>query len=184
MLRMSMSIPIGPSLYWGTPTRLITPPSPTAPNAVCRTSMVPTQKRRHDQVAGLQPGDLRAEVLDSAKEFMPHQPALLGRRHRPVRPQVAAADSPAQDADDRVGGFLDRRVGRVLHPHSPAPYISVARIPSPESWSCTAAARRPDQLLSVVLATAGPSVSSVCCVSAQLARNCRATAVGVPGWAV
>ncbi len=44
--------------------------------------------------------------------------------------------------------------------------------------------RRPDQLLSVVLATAGPSVSSVCCVSAQLARNCRATAVGVPGWAV
>src|SRR2546429_436713 len=43
MLRMSMSIPIGPSVYWGTPALLITPPSPTAPNAVCRTSMVPTQ---------------------------------------------------------------------------------------------------------------------------------------------
>ena len=39
------------------------------------------QERRHDQVAGLQPGYLGAEVLDDAKELMPHRPALLGRRH-------------------------------------------------------------------------------------------------------
>jgi hypothetical protein len=54
----------------------------------------------------------------------------------------------------------------------------------PNLQSCTTPAGRPGQLLSVVLVTAGPSASSVRCVSAQLARNCRAAAVGVPGWAV
>src|SRR5260370_1397262 len=42
MLRMIMPNPIGPSVYCGTPTRLITPPSRTAPNAVWSASSVPT----------------------------------------------------------------------------------------------------------------------------------------------
>src|SRR5206468_2567583 len=40
----------------------------------------------------------------------------LARVHRVVRPEVAAADAGADDADDRVGGLDDRRVGDVLDP--------------------------------------------------------------------
>src|SRR5438128_12505924 len=46
---------------------------------------------------------------------MTHAAALLGRRHRPVGPQVAPADTGVQHPHERVGGLLQRRVGHLLH---------------------------------------------------------------------
>ena len=76
----------------------------------------PHERRDHD-VTGLQPGHLRADVLDDAEELVADAVALLGGRHRPVGPQVAAADARAQHAHDGVGGLPQHRVGHVLDPH-------------------------------------------------------------------
>ena len=45
---------------------------------------------------------------------MTHAAALLGRRHRPVGPQVAPADAGVQHPHERVGGLLQCRVGHLL----------------------------------------------------------------------
>ena len=63
------------------------------------------------------PEHIGAGVLHDAEELVSHPAAVLRRRHRPVRPQVAAADARAQHPHDRVGWFPQDRVGHVLHPH-------------------------------------------------------------------
>ena len=60
--------------------------------------------------------DLGADVLDDADELVAHPLAGLARLHRLVRPEVAAADAGAGDADERVGGLDQARVGDVLDP--------------------------------------------------------------------
>ena len=65
--------------------------------------VVRPHERRHHDVAGLEPGHLGADVLDHAEELVPDPPALLGGRHRPVRPQVAAADARPQHPHHRIG---------------------------------------------------------------------------------
>src|SRR5918992_922448 len=55
---------------------------------------------RHDnQVALLDLRDLRSDVLDDAYGLVAHRLAGLARLHRVVRPEVAAADAGAGDAD-------------------------------------------------------------------------------------
>jgi hypothetical protein len=58
--------------------------------------------------------DIAADLLDGAYRFMAHALPGLARGHVVVRPQVAAADAGADDADDRIGRVEDGRVGDVL----------------------------------------------------------------------
>src|SRR4051794_36906166 len=71
-------------------------------------------ERADDEVAPLNGGHLRAGVLHDADELVTHPGRITGRRHRAVRPQVAAADAGGGDADERVGGLLEHGVGNVL----------------------------------------------------------------------
>src|SRR5207248_8998263 len=50
------------------------------------------------------------------EELVAHAAALLGRRHRPVGPQVAPADARSEHPDQGLGGFAQRRVGHILYP--------------------------------------------------------------------
>src|SRR4051794_18898656 len=73
-------------------------------------------ERRDYDVALLQRPHLGADVLDDADELVTHLAALFVLRHVLVRPEVAAADARPCDAQQRVGGLGDRRVGNVLDP--------------------------------------------------------------------
>src|SRR5690606_10024233 len=75
-------------------------------------------ERHHDAVAGAQPVDVRADLLDDAHELVTeHVPAVeVGAQHA-VEVQVGAADGGGGDADHRVGAHLDTRIGNLLHPH-------------------------------------------------------------------
>ena len=79
--------------------------------------VVRPHERRDDQVAGSEAGHLRADLLDDADELVAHAAALLAGGHRPVGPQVAAADAGGGDADDGVGGLAQHWVGHVLDTH-------------------------------------------------------------------
>ncbi len=68
-----------------------------------------------DEVAGLQAGHGRAGLLDDAEELVADALAWLARGLAAVGPQVAAADTGTQDADDGILGALDRSVGHLLH---------------------------------------------------------------------
>jgi hypothetical protein len=80
-------------------------------------------KRRDDEVAGPDGPHVEADGLDDADEFVAHPAAGLGALHLVVRPEVAAADARAGDAQERVGGFdepgvpnaLDADVARAVH---------------------------------------------------------------------
>ena len=58
-----------------------------------------------------------ADVLDDADELVAHPAAGLGRLQSIVRPEIAAADAGAGDADEGVGRLLDGGVGDVLDPN-------------------------------------------------------------------
>ena len=68
----------------------------------------------HDQVAALDCAHIGADVLDDPDRLVAHRPAGLGGLQVGVRPQVAAADAGARDADDRVGRLEDGGIREVL----------------------------------------------------------------------
>ena len=67
-------------------------------------------ERRDDEVALLHAADVVADGLDGADELVSHPAAGLARLHRPVRPEVAAADRGMGDDDERVGRLDEARV--------------------------------------------------------------------------
>ena len=84
------------------------------PGAAEDAGAVRPDERRDDEVALLERAHVRADVLDDADELVPHAPAVLVRLHRLVRPQIAAADRRARDANDGVGSLDEACVGDVL----------------------------------------------------------------------
>jgi hypothetical protein len=78
------------------------------------------RERHHDEVTWLDVADLGADVLDDADRLVAHRPPGLLPLEGCVRPEIAAADAGADDADDRVGRLLDPRVGDVLDPDVPS----------------------------------------------------------------
>ncbi len=79
-----------------------------------RAGAVGGRERHHDDVALLDLGDLRSDVLDDADGLVAHRLPGFRVLHRRVRPQVAAADTGARNAHDRIGRFDDGRVRDVL----------------------------------------------------------------------
>ena len=65
------------------------------------------RKRHHHQIARLQRVHLRADVFDDADGLVAHALRRLAIRHQVVGPQVAAADTRAGHAHDRVGRLLN-----------------------------------------------------------------------------
>jgi hypothetical protein len=72
------------------------------------------RERRNDDVADLDGADVGADGLDDADELVTHPLTDLAVPHLVVRPQVAAADAGAGDADERVARFDDPGVRHVL----------------------------------------------------------------------
>ncbi len=72
------------------------------------------EERRQHQIAGLDRAHLGADGLDDADELVSHAAAGVARRHRLVRPQVAAADAGARHPHQRVGRLDQMGVGNVL----------------------------------------------------------------------
>src|SRR5258707_1209374 len=91
----------------------VTPSVPQAAAAVLA-GAVRVGEWGDDQVAGPEVLHLRPGLLDHADELVAHLTGVVGQRGGLVRPQVAAAHAADHDADDRVGGILDLRVGDVL----------------------------------------------------------------------
>ncbi len=81
------------------------------------TRVVRPDERSNDQIAGSETADVRSDLFDDADELVAHAAALLLEGHRPIGPQVAAADAGRSDADDGVGGFVEDRVGHGLDAH-------------------------------------------------------------------
>ena len=57
-----------------------------------------------------------ADGFDDADELVPDPLAAPARLHRPVRPEIAAADAGAGDADEGIGRLDEAGVGNVLDP--------------------------------------------------------------------
>src|SRR5664280_2161575 len=110
----------------------------------------PPEKQARPSAAGRQParlddsspavrgvffhaGHVRAGVLDDAEELVSHPPALGGGRHRPVWPQVAAADARAQHAHHASVGSVSVGSGTFSTRTSPAPYITHHPTPVPKA---------------------------------------------------
>ena len=96
-------------------------------------------ERCHHDIAALEAGHLRADLLDDADELVPHPFTVATPRHRLVWPQVAAANTRPGDAHDRVGRFAQGRVGDVLDPdvargvhhccsHGLQPFVSLSLV--------------------------------------------------------
>src|SRR5258708_21251082 len=75
------------------------------------TGAVGDEERRDDDVTGFQGEDVGARVRDDANELVAHAAAGVTGWHRPVRPEVAAADGGPSDTDDGVGGLDEAGVG-------------------------------------------------------------------------
>ena len=71
-------------------------------------------ERCDDEVAGLHGAYVGAYGVDEADELVAHPPAGLVRLHLVVRPEVAAADAGAGNAEKRIGWLRDPGVGDVL----------------------------------------------------------------------
>ena len=84
------------------------------PRAAEDAGAVGPEEGRDDEVPGLERPDVAADGLDDADELVPHAAPGLLRRHRLVRPEVAAADRGAGDAHERVAGLVQPGVGDVL----------------------------------------------------------------------
>ena len=85
--------------------------------------------------------DRSTEILYHAEELVTHAPALLGGRHRPVRPQV----TQIRDRSTRARRRSSVGSGTSWTRTSPAPYITVARMklfPSLDSWRTARVERR------------------------------------------
>ena len=75
---------------------------------------VRVRERRDDEVADLDGADVAANCLDDADELVADPLAGFARLHRPVRPEIAAADAGAGDADEGVGRLDETGVGDVF----------------------------------------------------------------------
>jgi hypothetical protein len=96
-------------------------------------------ERHHDVLAGLHRVDVRADIIHHADRLVAHAPSAVGGLHPVVRPQVAAADAGAGDADDGVGWLDAPRVGDVLDPDVPgAVHDGGAHQAAPASTSSSA----------------------------------------------
>ena len=74
------------------------------------------RERGDDEIAGLDRAHVGAHVLDDTDELVAHPLPGLARLQLVVRPEIAAADAGARDADERIGGLDQARVGDVLDP--------------------------------------------------------------------
>ena len=91
----------------------------------------PRERRDHD-VAGLDRADAVADGLDDADDLMAHPLAALAGLHRPVRPEIAAADAGAGDPEEGIGRLDQTGVGDVLDPDvAGAVHDSCAHVASP-----------------------------------------------------
>jgi len=85
--------------------------SPVAEKPRLFAGAVGPQERRDDEVTDLHGADVGADRLDNADEFVSHALAGLAGFHRPVRPEIAAADGGAGDDDESVGRLDEAGVG-------------------------------------------------------------------------
>src|SRR5215208_5033956 len=90
------------------------------------TGTVRVRERHDDEVAGFHGADVGADGLDDANGLVAHADAGLAVFQLVVRPEVAAADAGAGDADQRVGRLDEAGVGDVLD----------ADVPGLEHYSC------------------------------------------------
>ena len=80
------------------------------------TRSVRPEKRRDHLIADLDGFDVGADRLDDPDELVAHSPAGLIVRHGLVRPQVAATDGGAPDANKRVRGVNQPGIRDILDP--------------------------------------------------------------------
>ena len=66
------------------------------------------EERADHELAGLDAGDLAADLLDDADVLVAHRGGSVDWLDAAVGPQVGPAHAGGGDADDRVGGFDDR----------------------------------------------------------------------------
>jgi hypothetical protein len=74
------------------------------------------EKRRTNQVAGVDRLHIGADCLDDPDELVPHPPTGVGVRHRLVWPQIAAADCGSRDTNESVCGVDQESVRNLLDP--------------------------------------------------------------------
>jgi predicted metal-dependent enzyme (double-stranded beta helix superfamily) len=74
------------------------------------------EKRRNDQVAGVDRLHIGADCLDDSDELVPHPPPGVGVRHRLVRPQVAPADRGSRHTNESICGVDQASVRDILDP--------------------------------------------------------------------
>jgi len=79
------------------------------------------EEARHHPVAGLDPADVGADLLDDAHELVTEHRAGLDRYPLVVEMEVGAADGARGDADEGVVGAAERRLGDVVDPHRLGP---------------------------------------------------------------
>ena len=70
----------------------------------------------YHHISALHRAHFGADGFDHADRFVSHPLALIGWLHRPIRPQVAAADTGARYADQGVGGLDNGGVGNAFDP--------------------------------------------------------------------
>ena len=96
-------------------------------------------ERHYDELTNLDAANVGADVLDDADRLVAHVAPRVAGLHCLVRPEVAAADRGARDADQRVGRFDQSRVGDVLDPnvagavHDSCTHVQAASMPLPAS---------------------------------------------------
>src|SRR6516164_1057494 len=78
---------------------------------------VGNQKRRNNEIAGLELRNVSTHLLDDANQLVPHPPPRLARLHRLVRPKVTAADRGSRDTHKRIMWLHQTRIRHVLDSH-------------------------------------------------------------------
>src|SRR5206468_7066185 len=81
------------------------------------TSVVGSEERSDDELAGLDRGDRAADLFDDAAILMAHRGRLGHRVGAPVGPQVGPAYAGGRHPDDRIRRLDDPRVVALLETH-------------------------------------------------------------------
>src|SRR6202012_2776013 len=87
------------------------------PVAAVRARVVACEEGSDHELAGLDRGDVTTDGLDDAAIFVAERGGLGHGGKAAVLPEIRAADTGGGDADDRIGGSDDLRLGNVLRPH-------------------------------------------------------------------
>ena len=74
-------------------------------------------ERRDDQIALLHRSHIGADRLDDADELVAHPVSGLARRHRVVRPEIAAANTRTGDPNQGISRLDDPGVGNGFDAH-------------------------------------------------------------------